>query len=90
MEEIDPETGLKIRKLTELKQSAAAEYQESMLKRVEHFSQQRDTTFNSFVENTVVGGLKFLLDLKIKLDDMLGENKDKVYDAVEKLLLFGL
>jgi len=90
MEEIDPETGLKIRKLTELKQSAAGEYQESMLKRVEHFSKQRDSTFNSFVENTIVGGLKFLLDLKIKVDDILGENKDKVYEAVDKLLLFGL
>ena len=90
MGENDPDTGLKIRKLTELKQNAAQEYQESMLKRVEHFNQKRDSSFNSFVENTIVGGLKFLLDLKVKVDDMLGENKDKVYDAFEKLLLLGL
>ncbi|MFX0187662.1 MAG: hypothetical protein ACFE8A_08000 [Candidatus Hodarchaeota archaeon] len=90
MAEIDPDTGLKIRKLTELKPTAAEEYQEAMLKRVDHFSQQRDSTFNSFVENTIVSGLKVLLDLKVKVDEALGDNKEKVYDIVEKLLLFGL
>ncbi|MFW9898727.1 MAG: hypothetical protein ACFFDO_05645 [Candidatus Thorarchaeota archaeon] len=90
MAEIDPDTGLKIRKLTELKPTAAEEYQESMLKRVDHFSQQRDSTFNSFVENTIVSGLRILLDLKVKVDEALGDNKEKVYDIVEKLLLFGL
>lgn len=90
MAEIDPDTGLKIRKLTELKPTAAEEYQESMLKRVDHFSQQRESTFNSFVENTLVNGLKVLLDLKVKVDEALGDNKEKVYDIVEKLLLFGL
>lgn len=90
MAEIDPDTGLKIRKLTELKPTTAEEYQEAMLKRVDHFSQQRDSTFNSFVENTIVSGLRFLLDLKVKVDEALGENKEKFYDIVEKLLLFGL
>ncbi|MFX1393354.1 MAG: hypothetical protein ACFFAH_07250 [Promethearchaeota archaeon] len=90
MAEIDPDTGLKIRKLTELKPTAAEEYQESMLKRVDHFSQQRDSTFNNFVENTIVNSLKVLLDLKVKVDEALGDNKQKVYDIVEKLLLFGL
>ena len=86
----DPKTGMKIRKLTELKPTAAQEYQEAILHRVDHFSQQRDSKFNSFVENTVVGTLKTLLELKVKVDDVLGDNKEKVYDIVEKLLLFGL
>ena len=86
----DPKTGMKLRKLTELKPSAAQEYQESILHRVDYFSQKRDSAFNSFVENTIVGTLKTLLEVKVKLDDILGDNKEKVYDLVEKLLLFGL
>ena len=86
----DPKTGMKLRKLTELKPTAAQEYQEAILHRVDYFSQQRDSKFNSFVENTVVGTLKTLLDLKVKVDDVLGDNKEKVYDIVEKLLLLGL
>ena len=86
----DPKTGMKIRKLTELKPTAAKEYQEAILHRVDYFSQKRDSKFNSFVENTVVGTLKTLLDLKVKVDDVLGDNKEKVYDIVEKLLLLGL
>lgn len=90
MAEIDPDTGLKIRKLTELKPTAAEEYQESMVNRVDYFSKQRDSTFNSFVENTIVNSLKILLDLKMKVDEMLGDNKEKVHDMIDKLLLLGL
>jgi len=90
MAEIDPDTGLKIRKLTELKPTAAEEYQESMVNRVDYFSKQRDSTFNSFVENTIVNSLKILLDLKVKVDEMLGDNKEKVHDMIDKLLLLGL
>ena len=90
MAEIDPDTGLKIRKLTKLKPTAAEEYQESMVNRVDYFSKQRDSTFNSFVENTIVNSLKILLDLKVKVDEMLGDNKEKVHDMIDKLLLFGL
>ena len=90
MEEIDPKTGMKVRKLTKLKASAAQEYQESMLKRVDTFSQKRESAFNSFVENTIVNSLKTILELKVKVDQALGENKEKVQDIVEKLLLFGL
>jgi len=86
----DPKTGMKLRKLTELKPTAAQDYQESMLHRVDHFSQTRDSVFNSFLENTLVNGLKALLDLKVKADDILGDNKEKVHDFVEKLLLLGL
>jgi len=90
MAEIDPDTNLKIRKLTELKPTAAEEYQESMVNRVDYFSKQRDSTFNSFVENTIVNSLKILLDLKVKVDEMLGDNKEKVHDMIDKLLLLGL
>ena len=90
MAEINPDTGLKIRKLTELKPTAAEEYQESMVNRVDYFSKQRDSTFNSFVENTIVNSLKILLDLKVKVDEMLGDNKEKVHDMIDKLLLLGL
>ena len=86
----DPKTGMKIRKLTELKPSAAQEYQEAILHRVDYFSQKRDSSFNSFMENTIVNGLKTLLDIKVKVDDILGDNREKVQDMVEKLLLFGL
>ena len=90
MAEIDPDTGLKIRKLTELRPTTAQEYQESMLNRVEYFSQQGNSTFNSFVENTIVNGLKVLLDWKVKVDEILGDNKEKVHDMIDKILLFGL
>ena len=90
-EYIDPETGMTLRKLTELKPTAAQEYQESMLNRVDYFSRQRDSTFNSFVENTIVNSLKILLDLKVKVEEMLcDENKEKVHDMIDKLLLLGL
>ena len=89
-EYIDPESGMKLRKLAELKPSAAQEYQESMLNRVDYFSKQRESTFNSFVENTIVNSLKILLDLKVKVDEMLGDNKEKFHDMIDKLLLFGL
>ena len=91
MAEIDPESGMKLRKLTELKPTAADEYQKAMLNRVDYFSRQRDSTFNSFVENTIVNSLKVLLDLKVKVEEMLGdENKEKVHEMIDKLLLFGL
>lgn len=90
-EYIDPESGMKIRKLTELKPTAAEEYQEAMLNRVDYFSRQRDSSFNSYVENTVVNSLKVLLDLKVKVEEMLGDdNKEKVHEMIDKLLLFGL
>ena len=82
--------GMKIRKLTELRPSAAEEYQEAMLHRVDYFSQKRESKFNSFVENAVVTGLKTLLDVKVKADELLGDNKEKLQNIVEKLLLFGL
>ena len=63
-----------------------------MLGRVDYFSNkfEKDSIFNSFIENVVVRGLSSILDLKIKVDEMLGENKGKVQDFLEKIILFGL
>ncbi|MBN1802179.1 MAG: hypothetical protein JW891_11770 [Candidatus Lokiarchaeota archaeon] len=86
VEEIDPKTGLKIRKSTELRNSTAQEYQEAMIKRVEELSKGKDP-IKSTSENLIVKSISSLLDLKIKLDDMLGENKDKIHKAFENILL---
>ena len=91
MEEIDPDTGLKTRKLTELKPSMGKAYQDAILNRVDYFSQKRDSAFNNVIENVIVTGLKTILNVKIKVDDMLGEeNKVKFHNFIDKLLLFGL
>jgi len=88
---VDPETGMKIRTLTDLKPTAAKEYQEAMLGRVEYFANRGDTVFNNQVENIVVKGINALLNLKIKLDEALGEEmKEKVHDAIAKIALLGL
>jgi len=89
--EID-EDGFKRRKLIELRQSAGKEYQEAMLNRVDHFAKEysKDSIFTNTFENTFVKGLSAILDLKVKIDEALGENKDKVQDAIEKILLLGL
>jgi hypothetical protein len=91
-EKIIEKDGLKLRQLTELRQSAGKEYQDAMLGRVDHFTGKyaKDSIFNNFIENTVVKGLSTILDLKVKVDEMLGENKDKVHDFLEKIILFGL
>lgn len=89
---IETKDGLKLRQLTELRQSAGKEYQEAMLNRVDYFAEKyaKDSIFNNFLENTVVKGLGTILDLKVKVDEMLGDNKDKVQNIIEKVLLFGL
>ncbi len=87
-EHVDPKTGMKIRTLTELRATAGKEYQDAMLQRVDHFQKKGDSIFNNRVENIIVKGLSGLLDLKVKIDDMLGEDlKLKVHNAIEKLLL---
>ena len=87
-EYIDPKTGMKIRKLTELKATAAKEYQEAMLQRVDHFAKKGDSIFNNQLENFIVKGLGGLLNLKVKVDEMLGEDlKLKVHSAIDKILL---
>lgn len=89
---IETEDGLKLRKLTELRQSAGKEYQDAMLNRVDYFADKysKNSIFNNFIENTVVKSLGTILDMKVKVDEMLGDNKQKVQDVIEKILLFGL
>lgn len=84
--------GLKLRKLVELRQSAGKEYQDAMLNRVDQFTKEysKDSIFSNVFENTFVKGMSAVLDLKVKIDEALGENKEKVQDAIEKLLLLGL
>ncbi|MFX1397772.1 MAG: hypothetical protein ACFFAS_12110 [Promethearchaeota archaeon] len=86
MEEIDPTTGLKIRKLTELRNTTAQQYQDAMMKRVNELNKQ-DNVIKHTSENVIVKTLSTILDLKIRLDDMLGENKNKIHKVVENLLL---
>ncbi|MHA1292616.1 MAG: hypothetical protein ACTSQJ_08125 [Promethearchaeota archaeon] len=92
MKIIETEDGQKFRQLTELRQSAGKEYQDIMLKRVEYFSKKysKDSIFNNFIENTIVRGLSTILDLKVKIDEALGDNKEKVQNFIEKILLFGI
>ncbi|MEJ2248421.1 MAG: hypothetical protein P8Y70_00945 [Candidatus Lokiarchaeota archaeon] len=87
---VENEDGLKVRKLTELKPTAAEEYQNAMLHRVDYFAKSKDSTFNNFVENAVVTSLKVLLEAKVQADKVLGENKEKVQNIIEKILFFGL
>ncbi|MFO7795011.1 MAG: hypothetical protein ACQERB_13965 [Promethearchaeati archaeon] len=89
-EEVVTKDGLKIRKLVDLKATTAEEYQEAMLHRVEHFSKRKDSVFNDFVENTIVQGLKLALNAKVQVDKMLGENKEKIQEMLEKVLFLGL
>ncbi|MFX1275039.1 MAG: hypothetical protein ACFFAT_08350 [Promethearchaeota archaeon] len=86
MAEIDPKTGMKIRKLTELRSSAAEEYQEAMMKRVKELHIQENKV-KDVAENTIVRSLSTLLDLKLKVDEMLGDNKEKIQKAIENILL---
>jgi len=83
----------KIRELVELDTTTAKEYEEAMLKRVEYFAKKNaeKSIFNNFIQNTVVKGLSTLLDVKVKIDESLGEeNLKKVNDVIDKILLLGL
>lgn len=89
-EVVETKEGLEIRKLTELRPSAAEEYREAIMHRVDHFSQQRDSVFNNMIENMLVKGLETVLEVKVKIDDMLGDQKETVQNFIEKLLFIGL
>ena len=84
---------LKIRELVELDTTTAKEYEEAMLKRVEYFAKKNaeKSVFNNLIQNTVVKGFSTILDLKVKLDESIGEeNLRKVRDVFDKILMFGL
>ncbi|MFO8019905.1 MAG: hypothetical protein R6U96_14870 [Promethearchaeia archaeon] len=89
---VETEDGLKIRKLTELRPTAGQEYKEAMLNRVDYFSEKykNESIFNSITENTIVKGMGTILKFKSKVDDVLGDNKEKVQNIIQKALLFGL
>ena len=92
-EYIEDKDGRKIRKLVELKTSTAKEYEQIMLDRVEEFKNKNaeKSVFNNFIQNTLVTGVGTLLNLKVKVDEALGEdNLKKVHEAVDKILLLGL
>jgi len=92
-EYIEDKDGRKIRKLVELKTSTAKEYEQIMLDRVEEFKNKNaeKSVFNNFIQNTLVTGVGALLNLKVKVDEALGEdNLKKVHEAVDKILLLGL
>ncbi|MHA1669779.1 MAG: hypothetical protein ACTSV5_04280 [Promethearchaeota archaeon] len=92
-EYVEIKDGLKIRKLTELNTSAAENYEKAMLKRVEYFKEQNDkkSGFNSTVQDTFFKAISSVLDLKIGIDKMLGEeNLKQVHKVIDNILLFGL
>ncbi len=90
---VEIKDGMKLRKLTELRTSTAKEYEQVMLDRVEEFKSKNaeKSVFNNFVQNTLVSGLGVLLNLKIKIDEALGEESlKKIHEIVDSALLLGL
>lgn len=86
------EEEFKVKELVELNTSAGEEYQEAMMKRVEYFAKNaKNSIFNNIMQNTLIKGIGTLLDLKVKVDNAIGEeNLKKVHDFVDEILLFGL
>jgi hypothetical protein len=92
-EHIVDQDGKKIRKLVELKTTTAEEYEKIMLERVEEFKNKNaeKSIFNNFLQNTLVSGFGALLNLKVKVDEAIGEeNLKKVHKAIDDILLTGL
>jgi len=90
---VEDKEGMKLRKLVELKTSTAKEYEQVMLERVEEFKNKNaeKSVFNNFLQNTLVSGFGVLLDLKVKVDEVLGEeNLKKIHDILDSALLLGL
>jgi len=83
----------KVKEAVEVDLNAGQEYQEVMMKRVDYFAKKNaeKSVFNNFMQNTVVKSLSTILDLKVKIDNALGEeNLKKIHDVFDELLLFGL
>ncbi|MFX1280298.1 MAG: hypothetical protein ACFFA3_12855 [Promethearchaeota archaeon] len=90
---VEDQDGKKIRKLVELKTTTAEEYEKVMLERVEEFKNKNadKSIFNDFLQNTLVSGFGALLNLKVKVDEAIGEeNMKKVHKAIDDILLTGL
>lgn len=90
---VEEQSEFKITELVELDTTTAKEYEEAMLKRVDYFAKKNaeKSIFNNFIQNTLVKGLSTLLDVKVKIDESLGnDNLKKVHDVIDKILLLGL
>ena len=92
-EYVEDQEGKKIRKLVELRTDTAKEYEQIMLERVEEFKNKNaeKSVFNNFIQNTLVSGLGAFVNLKIQIDETLGEeNLKKIHDILDSALLLGL
>jgi len=90
---IETKDGMKIRKLAELRTTTAKEYEDVMLSRVEEFKEKNagNSQFNDVVQNTIVKAFGTLLDIKLQVDKVLGEeNLKKVHKVIDDILLTGL
>jgi len=90
---IETKDGMKIRKLAELRTTTAKEYENVMLSRVEEFKEKNagNSQFNDVVQNTIVKAFGTLLDIKLQVDKVLGEeNLKKVHKVIDDILLTGL
>jgi len=90
---VETKDGMKIRKLTELRTSTAKEYEDIMLERVKEFKNKNaeKSIFNNFLQNTLVSGIGALMNLKLEVDKVLGEETlNKVHKVIDDILLTGL
>ena len=90
---IETKDGMKIRKLAELRTTTAKEYEDVMLSRVEEFKEKNagESQFNDVVQNTIVKAFGTLLDIKLQVDKVIGEeNLKKVHKVIDDILLTGL
>jgi len=90
---IETKDGMKIRKLAELRTTTAKEYEKVMLSRVEEFKEKNagESQFNDVVQNTIVKAFGTLLDIKLQVDKVIGEeNLKKVHKVIDDILLTGL
>ena len=90
---VEIKDGLKIRKLTELRTNTAKAYEDAMLSRVEEFKvkNKNESQFNDVIQNTIVQAFSSLLDIKLQVDKVIGEeNLKKVHKVINDILLTGL
>ena len=90
---VEIKDGMKIRKLTELRTNTAKAYEDAMLNRVEEFkkSNKNESQFNNVIQNTIVQAFSSLLDVKLQVDKVIGEeNLKKVHKVINDILLTGL
>ena len=90
---IEIKDGMKIRKLTEMRNSTAKEYEDAMLRRVEEFKDSKGdkSGFNNILQNALVSASEIFIGLKKEVDKALGEeNAKKMHEVVDNILLLGL